>query len=538
MMYSKRIFFTLFLCLGLLSSLSAQSWFEKGRETDDNLLKVEYFTNALEKEKKDNWTYYFRGFAYNSLRRYNKALTDYKAALEAPGNLDLSYVYSSMAWTHYSLSDYKTARKYASKSREKNPRNPDSWNVSGWIEIVDSEAAKALSYFDKYVQLRSDNYFAYANRSYAYMLNKRYQEAITDCDKGLSLNPEYKVFTERKALALMKLGKKDQGIALLKDQIDFKNDDPLSLSNIGDLYYSAEDYETAIEYHTAGIELYNEKIKEDPKFIKVYQEDVYNIYLDRGQAYQALEKHFEALADYKKATSIKENDHRAWQEIGELQTTKKNWLEAIHAYERSFEITPDYDDGWVNLGFCYDHLKQPRKAINAYTRGIAIDPSQGLLWNNRGYAYLIGKQYDKALSDLNKAIEVDPGIVMSHVSLAEYYHFKGDYDQAISKFNECLNMDNGSNSAYFTAYYTRGLAYAAQEKWELAEADQKDALLLDKNHGLAWEALGIAHFNQKEECEAYRAFKKAMAADANKRPHEVKEAGLYLARLTRNPCKD
>lgn len=528
----------LFISTGLRAQQSATYWFDKGTETQDPLLQVDYFTRAIEGGLTQNVVYYYRAYAQSQLDRHELALNDYRAAEAATGNVKKTYIWSGMAWSYYALGKTTEGLAAAQKATTADANNSDAWNITGWLQMEKQNYAASADAFTKYLALEEDKYYGYRSRSYALLLGKEYARALADCEAGLALKPGDDYLLERKALVLMKLNRQDEAMAIIHDRIEYKQDDPISLSNLGSLFYQNGDYRTAIEYHNEGIKLYQKKIAIDPTFIKVYKDDVYRIYLNRGEAYYMLKDYQTALADFTKATTIKPEDYEAWYEIGELQTYQENYLEATIGYEKAFAIKPDLKDGWVNLGFCYDHINEREKAINAYTRGIKADPTVGLLWNNRGYAYLEMKQYDKALADLTKAIEVDPSVVMSHVSLGEYYYFRGDYATAITKLTEAIEMEGGDVAEYSAAYYTRGACHIQLKNAAQGEEDEKAALRLDASHIKAWEQLGIAHYDQKEMCEAFKAFKKAMELDQGHTVRETKESPAYLAKLTTNPCNE
>lgn len=538
--HTKTLIFSVIATLFSLSAFAqtGREWFDKAQATEDPLLQAEYLTRAIDGGYKENWAYYYRGWAYYDSYKYGKALRDFTEATSAPGNIDQTYVSSGLAWTYYRLSDYPNAQKWAAKAREQKPTNSEAWNVSGWIEIDLKNYPKAAEYYTEQIKLKPSNSMGYSNRAYAYMMMRQYENVLADCDKALKIDPSDEWLLQRKALALLKLDRKPEALKLMGEKLKYKDDDPLSLSNIGVLFFDGGDYSGAIEFHTQGILLYEKKIKQDPKYIQMYQEDIYNIYLNRGQAFYWNKEYQKALQDYSKASLVKPADYRAWYEIGELQTQQENWLEATHGYEKAFAIKPDLPDGWVNLGFCYSNLLNDAKAVDAYTRGIKANPNVGLLYNNRGYTYLEQKLYDKAFTDLNKAIEVDPTEVMSHVSLGEFFYMaRKDYPAAIAKFDEALKMENGGDRAYHTAYYTRGKCYYEQGQFEKAEADFREAVDLDHKSAKSWEGLGLAHYAQKEMCDAYIAFKKAVDLEAGKTVREAMEAPKYLAKLTANPCK-
>lgn len=534
--------FLLLICLSALFLFApvvirAQgSYYEQGKAAADNHRKVEYFTKALETERKDSWVYYFRGWAYYGISKYDKALRDFQSAETAEGNLPKTFIYSGMGWTYYRLEKYKEGLEAANKALADQDDNSEAYSVRGWCLIMQNDPAGAVTAFDKYITLEPKSAIGYSNRAYAHTLTGEYDKVLQDCDLALAISPDDEYIVERKAVALLKLNRNQEGIALIREKINYKPDDPRSLSNIGDVFYRNEDYKTAIEYHTQAMRLYDKKCKEDREYIRIFRDDIYNIYLARGHAYYAMVDYQRALGDYKFATTLKPDDYRAWHEIGELQTFQKNWTEGATAYEKAFALKPDLQYGWVNLGFCYDNLSQPYRAIDAYTRGIKNNPDVGLLYNNRGYGYLELKQYDLALADLEKAIEVEPMIVMSHVSLGEYYYDRKQYGDAIAKFDKALKMEDGTTQAYTAAYYTRGMCYFDQADYEKAKADFLETLKLTPTHVLAYEKLGISYYKLGALCDSYKALRKALDLENNVAVKQAKEAPKYMGKMTSNPC--
>ncbi len=530
------------LCFFLLGagSLMGQNWYEQGKAAEQPMLQVDYFTKALNiGERTDNWLYFRRGWAYYNAKRYQRAIRDFQKGQEVEGTLKNAFLLAGLAWCYYELGEYPKALALAEGAIAEMPSNTRAWNAKGWCLIGMNRDEDALAAFDEYVRLAPDEFVGYSNRSYAYMQVGQYENVIRDCDQALAMIGESEFLIERKAFAMMKLDRKQDAIQLLRDKITYEPNDPASTWAFGELFYRNEDYDEAIRYHTTALSQYERKVREDKEFIREFRDNLYEIYLSRGQSHDALKNYQRALADYKKATETKEDDYRAWYEMGALQTYQENWYEGARAYERAFELRPDLKFGWVNLGFCYGKLNNLERAVSAYSRGIKNNPKVGLLYNNRGFVYLEMKKYELALGDLKKAIEVEPEVVMSHVSLGEYYYDRKDYGSAIAKLNEALGMEEGSDQAYTVAYFTRGMCYLDQEQFAPAIRDFLSAIKIQPDHVLAHEGLGIAYYESEKLCDSYKALRKALDLEKTV-PHERKtalESPKYLGKMTRNPCQ-
>ena len=76
----------------------AKEWFNKAYDVNSLILKIEYYTKAIELNPEYTYAYYNRGIAYNDLGQYQKAIDDYTKAIElnpeyadAYGNRGLGY---------------------------------------------------------------------------------------------------------------------------------------------------------------------------------------------------------------------------------------------------------------------------------------------------------------------------------------------------------------------------------------------------------------------------------------------------------------
>ena len=514
---------------------SGQSFYEQGKAEKDDLKKIDLFTKALD-QKKDNWTYYRRGFAYYRLERYHEAIQDFDVALGVNGTLETTFIHSILAECYREIKKDKLALEHAHKSLEFDDENDSAWSTIGWVRIREGKYKEAIEALTKRVELTPNKYAGYADRSYAYLKDKQYEKVVQDANKVLELKPGHEKSEERKALALMKLGREEESLAIISKKIDYKPDDPASLEAVGDLFYSHGAYETAIEFYTKGIHVYEKRIAADPTYKVKHKASVYEIYLSRGDTYETMKKYQDALRDYKQAITIDPGNYRAYLDIGETQTFQKNYKEAIHAYEKAFAINPDLKTGWTNLGYCYSHIDDEHSAIKAYTRGIKADPQNGLLYSNRASAYMGIGDDDKGYQDLLKSIEVAPERVGAHVSLGVYYYNQGQYEEAVKTMTDALAMKKGSAVKVQEAYYTRGKAYEELEKYDDAIRDLEEAVRRDPQHVRAWEHLGRTHYSNGDNCEAYKALKEALRLDSHHKVKKARFAQKYLAKLTSNPC--
>lgn len=527
--------------------VSAQDYYELGKKETNPLKRVEYFTKAL-KQRTDKWVYYQRAFAYIDLKKYNSAIKDFTSALQANGNLDDSYIYSGLASVYYYLGNDEKCLEISKKAAQLNPNNKWSAYYPAWVSVSNKKYAEALNYIDKFVKIDEQEAVKYnttlsssgfADRSYINYLLGNYDKALVDINRAIELAPKFEAYKKRKAMVLIKLGKKEEAYGELKKMGSFDEDNPISIASIGDIYKNNSDFETAIAYYKDAVNIYYKKAKEDADFKRNLKKDIYDVFLSTGFCYERLLQYQDALDYYNRAKNLDKTRFFAWFDIGNLQTHQGNYKEAIYAFEQAYKIRPDYAGGWVNYGFSYSELGKEKEAIDVYSKGIKAMPKEALLYNNRGFGYLTLKQYDKAFSDLQKAISLDPEVVMSHVSIAEYYVEIKNADEAIKKAKESLAMKNGNAREYTAAYIALGNAYMLKKNYEAAIAQFKNAINETPSHPNAHERLGIAYYFNNQLCLANKTLKKALKLDSYTKIKTAKESAKYLGLVTakdNTPC--
>lgn len=509
-----------------------QDYYKLAQEEQDPKKKIEYLTKSIEL-KADNDALFDRAWVYLDQNRFNLAIKDLKSALKIEGSKTQFDILGSLAFAYYAIGKYEQAVEYANQSLKLKPQHTYSIYYRGWAnaELGKLDEAEAdFTSFINYMKLNSNGFYA---RQFIYYKKGEYQKALKDINKALSIAPSNSKYIEAKILILNRLGQTTEVDSLLGQIVKIIQDDPLSLTNVGNLFYSNGDGETALLYHNRAVELYEAKLKKDPKFAETHKDDLYNIYLSRGNAYLLNKKAQQALADFVRATDVKPKEFLAWNRIGQLQTFEQNYKEAIKAYERSFLLNPNYEVGWVNLGYAYSELNMRQEAINVYNRALKIEKvdAQPLLYNNRGFCHLELKSYNRAYEDIRKAIELDPELPMPQISLGEYLIEIKKYPEAIQQLTFALDMENKSDKETEVGYFKRGLAYLYNKQFD--EALQDFTVVLDKNplHIETTEKMGILYYEKKEYCLARKYLQNARQLGYKNPKQAPRLAEEYIRRV-------
>jgi tetratricopeptide (TPR) repeat protein len=127
-----------------------------------------------------------------------------------------------------------------------------------------------------------------------------------------------------------------------------------------------------------------------------------------GNAYFALSKYDEAIAEFEIAVKLKEDYSKAWVNMGIVQDTKHNRRAARDAYNRAIELNPEDVLAYCHLGFSFQSAGENEKAMEYYQKALSIDPNSAQAHYNLGLAFAEARIFNEALVEWNKVIELDP----------------------------------------------------------------------------------------------------------------------------------
>jgi tetratricopeptide (TPR) repeat protein len=184
------------------------------------------------------------------------------------------------------------------------------------------EYKRALSEFNKAIELDPKYAFAYNNRGVAYYDLKDYNMAIQDYDKAIEIDPR----------------------------------SSSAYCNRGLSYYGLKDYKRAISEFNKAIEL-------DP--------DYSSAYTARGLVYYESNDYNMALQDYNKAIELDPRSVTAYSNRGLSYAALKDYNKAISDYNKVNELDPKHAAGYYNRGIAYYNLQDYNKSsddFNEYLR--------------------------------------------------------------------------------------------------------------------------------------------------------------------------
>ena len=176
------------------------------------------------------------------------------------------------------------------------------------------------------------------------------------------------------------------------------------LNRRGIAQYGLENYDLALQFFARALDLDRSDA---------------NSYSNRGCVYHVLGRSEEALADYKQAIRLGNDDMsaRVRNNRGLLYLQMGQPKRAISDLETSLSLDPGYASAYANLGLA--HLSQGRvdMALDCFRNALAANPTHVLAHHNLGYLYHTMGMLNEARQSYEAAVAHDPYFLQGFVNL-------------------------------------------------------------------------------------------------------------------------
>ncbi|WP_353931518.1 tetratricopeptide repeat protein [Okeanomitos corallinicola TIOX110] len=276
-----------------------------------------------------------------------------------------------------------------------------------------------------------------------------------DYEKYLQLTPEEKI---EKVLEIQEL---------LTDKHQTDSNKANLIFELGNLLYSAEEYETAITFYEQEL-----KIKPDDNYA----------WYNRGNSLLILGRNEEAILSYDQALKIRPNDNYAWHNRGNaLQNLGRN-EEAISCYDKSLEIQPNYSYCWYYRGNALRNLGRNEEAILSYNQSIKFNPQDSYAWNNLGIALRNLGRYEEAVMSYDQALKINHHDHYSWYNRGIALRKLKRNEEAVISYNQALKIQPHDHYAW----NNRGNALDDLGRTEEAIFSYDQALKIKPDDYYAW----------------------------------------------------
>ncbi|WP_420414669.1 tetratricopeptide repeat protein [Roseibium sp.] len=159
-------------------------------------------------------------------------------------------------------------------------------------------------------------------------------------------------------------------------------------------------------------------------------------------------------------------------------------------------LDPTAEFAAVALGNVFERMEQPERAISA----LMMVPDDGVLKREAeiqvGLNFNALDKLDEARSHLSALIKDDPSDLEAGIALGNILRAHEIYDDAEEIYTSSLDTIDKLEQQHWLLLYFRGISRERLNKWDLAEADFRKALELEKDQPLVLNYLGYSLVDQ------------------------------------------
>lgn len=162
------------------------------------------------------------------------------------------------------------------------------------------------------------------------------------------------------ALEALRNSKLELAETYLKEALILELNNPHSLRLLGVVAAQRAEYEKAIEFFSASINVFPENAV---------------THSNLGNVYAKLRQFDQALGAYEEAARLDPQDAETWSNAGIVFFELKRYEEAVALYNKALAIDPNYAEPLCNKGNALDELKRYGEAIDCYEQALSINPN-------------------------------------------------------------------------------------------------------------------------------------------------------------------
>ncbi len=359
--------------------------------------------------------------------------------------------------------------------------------------MISPEERKVLSSFAE--KMPQEDPGAHNNLAIVYYNKGLYEEAITELEKALELNPNFVLARNNLELVLKKTGRLEEKIAQLSRSIEDNPHDESKMLELANTYFKLKKHSHAIIY-------FQKVLDANP--------DSYDAHFGLGTTLKNLGKYDDALDEMNTVLNIKAT-HEVYQALGEIYLRKGVVDMAIKNFEEALTFNDSSAETYFLLGFALGEKGRVQDSIEAVKKAISLNPS---LANNETSVPIDTDAHRDHWEFLKEQLGIQKTSGDSyqiHYNMGMSYRNKGLFDEAEREFKECLKIREEDPEIY----YALAEAEIFLSKYEEAINNLQRALQQDFDAIEYANALGIAYIMQGQFDEALEWLEKVLVQNGS-----------------------
>ncbi|MBE9215867.1 tetratricopeptide repeat protein [Plectonema cf. radiosum LEGE 06105] len=341
---------------------------------------------------------------------------------------------------------------------------------------------------------------------------QRYQDALSNYQKAIEIQPEYAQAWNGKGKVLYELNSYQEALLAYDKAIQIVPDYQESWSGRGFVLNKLQRFQEAISSFDKALTLESEA------------PEVWN---GKGEALSNLKRYEEAIKSYDKAVELQPEYEQAWYNKAWALYSLRRYEDALSTYEKVLQLNPNSERAWYNSGNALVNLNRNNDAIKAYSRAIEYKPNFYQAWLSRGNILISLRRYPEAIESFKEVLKYQPNNYDALYSQGWALHQIQRYEEAVAAYDKAVAVRQND----FKVWYNRGNSLYNLQKYQEAILAYNRAIRYKKDHAESWYSKGNALVNLEQYQEAIISYDTAIkynpdyseAVKASKKVQEILE---------------
>lgn len=253
------------------------------------------------------------------------------------------------------------------------------------------------------------------------------------------------------------------------------------------------------------LQKYEEALKSYEQALTV-RSDYSEAWYRRGLVLEQLKRNEEAIISLDNAIEIQPNYPEAYYQKGIILSKSSRGEEAMLIFKKVLELQPDYAEAWYQKALLLNKIKRDREALSDLEKALQVKPYYLEAWIKRGCILSKLDQFKEAMSSLDKALEIDPNSAEAWAERGNALIEQSRYDEALASLEKALQIKGD----YVEAWYNKGVVLEKMEKYDEAIQSLDKATQIKPDYTEAWYRRGVILENLNKHEEAINAYNKAI----------------------------
>ncbi|MFH1541193.1 MAG: tetratricopeptide repeat protein [Elusimicrobiota bacterium] len=440
----------------------------------------------------DSYYHYLLGGIAEMKGDLPKAIEEYKESILY--DTESVYLKKQLANLYILIGDTDAASQVLSEISKIVPNDKSTTELLSKISAYNKKPEDAISAYKKIPSaqsiLFSDSKQSIYNLGILYSNSGEYEKAISCFEKFLQIDPDAADVYVNIGVLYYKLNRTQEAELYLKKAAESDLNSISSLLTLADIYEEKKDYDKAIE-------LYN-------KLVKILPDET-KLLIKIAEIYIAKKDYLSAKKYLVQAQKLFQKDYWINFYLGLLSTMEKDYKTAMEYFDESISINKKLPEPYMQKGYIFTIQKDIKKAIKYFEKSISLGIKTPDAYFFLAVDYEVLDKYKKSEHLLKKAIEIEPRNIHYRFELGVVYDKLNKQELAEKEFFKIIEID--SNSA--VAYNYLGYIWA-DKNIKLNEAEEfiKKALEIEPENPAYIDSLGWVFYRQKKYVDALILLKK------------------------------